>query len=266
MGFIALHCRPSAPIRRYKAWIGNIRSSERVAVTVFTKVASKQTFWLFASASSHLDNPLHWQENDAKIQIQKYKTEIQKQKRIFLKLSPLIWTKQIEVFFIILRKKSTKLTNYVMAQITCSIHWFPINLIFMKSSLVYASPNILDASSKEDVAVAMVLRGNGYNNEDKDRCDVENSSNHSYPHPSRSDCWSLDPNTSSLSISAMASTHSISLAISLSSFPLFFSFLVKRVERKAHLIPTCCGVHNPHTVWCSPTCRLLFFFLQLYSL
>ena len=41
----------------------------------------------------------------------------------------------------------------------------------MKSSLVYASPNILDASSKEDVAVAMVLRGNGYNNEDKDRCD-----------------------------------------------------------------------------------------------
>ena len=92
-------------------------------------------------------------------------------KGFFFKLSPLIWTRQIEVFLIILRKKSTKLTNYVMAQITCSIHWFPINLIFMKSSLVYASPNILDASSKEDVAVAMVLRGNGYNNEDKDRCD-----------------------------------------------------------------------------------------------
>ena len=71
------------------------------------------------------------------------------------------------------------------------------------------------------------------------RIGVMNSSNHSYPHPSRSDCWSLDPNTSSLSISAMASTHSITLAISLSSFPLFFSFLVRSVERKAHLIPTC---------------------------
>ena len=68
---------------------------------------------------------------------------------------------------------------------------------------------------------------------------ILNSPTHSYPHPSRSDCWSLDPNTSSLSISAMASTHSITLAISLSSFPLFFSFLVRSVERKAHLIPTC---------------------------
>ena len=199
----------------------------------------------------------------------KYKNTRQKyrnKKGFFLKLSPLIWTRQIEVFLIILRKKSTKLTNYVMAQITCSIHWFPINFSWSHPWSTHHQTSWMHPAKRtwlwlwcsEGMVTIMRIR-----------IGVMNSSNHSYPHPSRSDCWSLDPNTSSLSISAMASTHSITLAISLSSFPLFFSFLVRSVERKAHLIPTCKVYAVASTIHIQSDALQhavsFFLFFQLYS-
>ena len=107
----------------------------------------------------------------------------------------------------------------------------------MKSSLVYASPNILDASSKEDVAVAMVLRGNGYNNEDKDRCDEFFQSLLS---SSVSKRLLVTRPQHLLTVHFRYGFHALHYSCHISlSFPLFFSFLVRSVERKAHLIPTC---------------------------
>ena len=165
------------------------------------------------------------------------------------------------------KTKSTKLTNYVMAQITCSIHWFPINFSWSHPWSTHHQTSWMHPAKRtwlwlwcsEGMVTIMRIR-----------IGVMNSSNHSYPHPSRSDCWSLDPNTSSLSISAMASTHSITLAISLSSFPLFFSFLVRSVERKAHLIPTCKVYAVASTIHIQSDALQhavsFFLFLQLYSL
>ena len=143
----------------------------------------------------------------------------------------------------------------------------------MKSSLVYASPNILDASSKEDVAVAMVLRGNGYNNEDKDRCDEFFQSLLSSSFSKR---LLVTRPQHLLTVHFRYGFHalhyschlSITLFISFSYFPLFFSFLVRSVERKAHLIPTCkvYAVASTIHIQSDALQHAVSFSLQLYSL
>ena len=130
---------------------------------------------------------------------------------------------------------------------------------------VYASPNILDASSKEDVAVAMVLRGNGYNNEDKDRCDEFFQSLLSSSFSKR---LLVTRPQHLLTVHFRYGFHALHYSCHISFLFSIILFLScekcgKESTFNSHLQSLRCGVHNPYTVWCSPTCRLLFFIFSI---
>ena len=111
----------------------------------------------------------------------------------------------------------------------------------------------------------MVLRGNGYNNEDKDRCDEFFQSLLS---PSFSKRLLVTRPQHLLTVHFRYGFHALHYSCHIS---LLFSIILflscekcgKESTFNSHLQSLRCGVHNPHTVWYSPTCRLLFFIFTI---